>query len=90
MTTVYINIMPFALSGFTPSLPVPDHVFISCKKSERCSLLIREVADACSVMPSQVVLLSYRNALFSVLAESESLSSHLSFDTCFFAYLVIP
>lgn len=90
MTTVYINLMPGTLSGFSSSHPIPDHVFTTCKKSEKCSFLINEVARACDVLPSQVVLVTYRSDTFTVLEESESISPNLSYGVRFLAYLVMP
>lgn len=90
MTTVYINLMPGMFSGFPSTQSIPDHVFATCKKSEKCSFLVNEVAKACDVLPSQVVLVSYRSDTFVVLEESSSINMNLSYGVRLLAYLVMP
>lgn len=90
MTTVYINVMPGAFSGFSSTQSIPDHVFTTCKKSEKCSFLVNEVAKACDVLPSQVVLVSYRSDTFVMLEEYSSIHTNLSYDARLLAYLVMP
>ena len=89
MISLYINIMPFELSGFNATEPIPDHLFINCKKSEKGSFVIEEIAKVCNVLPSQVVLMSYRTENFTEILADESISSVLYYGVHLLAYLVM-